>query len=74
MIPSPSTEAELLVGCKQIARFLGLSPRQTEWHIMKGTIPTIKLGRSVGARKVTLIRWLEEQEQQATQDKRARGQ
>lgn len=72
MTPGPA-EGELLVGCKQIARFLGLTPRQASWHIETGTIPVIKLGRTVSARKVTLLKWLEDQESQSTQNKKARG-
>lgn len=57
------SETELLTGHKAIARFLGLSPRQVSWHDERGNLPTFKIGRTVCARKATLIQWIGEKEQ-----------
>lgn len=61
-IHTPS-ETDILTGHKAIARFLGLTPRQIAWHDEQGNIPTFKIGRTVCARKSTLLRWIDEQEQ-----------
>jgi hypothetical protein len=56
------TDVELLIGAKNIARFLGVTPRQVSWHAEKGNLPTFRLGTSICARKATLVRWIEEKE------------
>ncbi|PSH68546.1 DNA-binding protein [Phyllobacterium brassicacearum] len=55
-------ETDLLMGNKNIARFLGLTPRQVSWHDEQGNLPTFRMGRTVCARKSTLMRWIEDQE------------
>jgi hypothetical protein len=64
-------ESDILTGHKAIARFLGLSPRQISWHDEQGNLPTFRIGRTVCARKSTLLQWIEEQEQ-ARRDQRNR--
>lgn len=54
---------DIITGHKAIARFLGLSPRQVSWHDEQGNLPTFRIGRTVCARKVKLLEWIEEQEQ-----------
>lgn len=73
MTQSPTSEAEILIGYKSIARALGITPAQCKWHAQRGVIPTFNMGHSVAARKVTLLKWLEDQEQQSTHSKKARG-
>lgn len=46
--------SELLYGIKTIARFLELSPRQTQHLHDTGQLPTFKLGRIICARKPTI--------------------
>lgn len=65
-IPGPESNAhldpataDLLHGHKEIAKFLGLTPRQVSWHDERGNLPTFKLGRAVCARKSKLIEWVE---------------
>lgn len=65
-----SEDTELLVGHKAIALFLGLSPRQVSWHDEQGRLPTFRVGKSVCARKVKLLEWIEQQER-ATDRKEA---
>ncbi|MFN3506231.1 MAG: hypothetical protein ACK4ZU_02060 [Allorhizobium sp.] len=60
-------DAELLVGHKAIARFLGLSPRFVSWHDEQGRLPTFRMGKSVCARKSTIRQWLEEMEKSAAE-------
>lgn len=67
---SHTTETELLTGHKAIARFLGLSPRQVSWHDEQGNLPTFRIGRTVCARKTTLVQWIEQQEQASKGAKR----
>lgn len=55
-------EIEILSGVKEIARFLGLKPRQVSWHAERGNIPIFRIGATICSRKATLIQWIEEQE------------
>ncbi|WOS62163.1 hypothetical protein [Sinorhizobium fredii] len=55
-------ETDILSGIKNIARFLGLKPRQVSWHHERGNIPTFLLGHTVCARKSKLLQWLDELE------------
>ncbi|MBX5175315.1 DNA-binding protein [Rhizobium lentis] len=64
-------ECDILTGHKAIARFLGLSPRQISWHDERGNLPTFRIGRTVAARKSTLLQWIDEQEQ-AARDQRTK--
>lgn len=61
-----SEDTQLLVGHKAIARFLGLSPRFVSWHDEQGRLPTFRVGKSVCARKVKLLEWIEQQEHSAS--------
>lgn len=65
------SDPELLMGHKEIARFLGLSPRQVSWMDEKGRLPTFRIGRRPCARPETLRTWLKEQEQSALIKRRA---
>jgi hypothetical protein len=46
MKASPES-ADILYGVKDIAQYLGLTSRQTEHRILRGSIPTFKIGRTV---------------------------
>lgn len=65
-------DTDLLIGHKEIARFLGISPRQASWHDEQGNIPTFRIGRSVAARKATLLQWLDDLEKEQ-RDKKGRS-
>jgi excisionase family DNA binding protein len=54
--------ADLLLGAKAIAQFLGITQRQTYRLIYDGLIPHFKLGGNVAARRSSLKKWLAEQE------------
>ncbi|KNY13095.1 hypothetical protein AKG11_30955 [Shinella sp. SUS2] len=56
-------DLDILTGHKAISAFLGLTPRQVEWHSEKGELPTFKIGRTVCARRSRLLEWVQEQEQ-----------
>lgn len=70
-----TSSPDILTGHKEIARFLGLSPRQVEWHDAKGNLPTFKLGKTVCARKAKLMEWVEglEQDRRKEREKTGRG-
>ncbi|ASY69738.1 hypothetical protein SF83666_c23220 [Sinorhizobium fredii CCBAU 83666] len=63
---------DILTGAKEIARFLNLTPRQVSWHHEQGNLPTFLMGRTVCARKSTLLKWIEDQEQARRDAKQAR--
>ncbi len=56
---------DILTGAKEIARFLGMTPRQVSWHHEQGNLPTFLMGRTVCARKSTLVQWVEDQERES---------
>jgi hypothetical protein len=60
----PVDKTDILVSHKAIAIFLGLTPRQVSWWDEQGVLPTFKVGRSVCARKSTLLQWIEDQEKE----------
>lgn len=66
-------ESDILTGHKAIARFLGLSPRQVSWHDEQGNLPTFRIGRTVCARKSTLLQWIEDQEQARRDERKKAG-
>jgi len=53
---------DLLMGANAIAKYLGITPRQTYRLIYGGVLPTFKLGGAVSARRSSLSRWLAERE------------
>lgn len=53
---------DLLMGADTIAKFLGISRRQTYRLVYDGLIPSFKLGGTVSARRSSLTRWLADQE------------
>lgn len=57
-----NTIGDLLMGAHAIAKFLGITQRQTYRLIYGGEIPSFKLGGSVAARRSTLATWLAETE------------
>ncbi|MEY9168257.1 hypothetical protein ABIE78_006376 [Sinorhizobium fredii] len=57
-------DSDILTGTKAIARFLGMSPRQISWHDEQGNLPTFRIGRTVAARKSTLLQWVQDQEKE----------
>jgi hypothetical protein len=67
------SEAEILMGHKEIARFLGLTPRQVSWMDENGRLPTFRLGRRPCARPETLRSWLRDQEDRARKERLAGG-
>lgn len=59
------TVPELLVGRKEIARFLGITPRQVAWLDDEQRIPIFAIGRRRCARPESLRKWLLEEEKKA---------
>lgn len=59
---SPDPVGELLCGAKSIARFLGLSPRQTVYLIERNRVPIWREGRRIFARRASLEAWSKERE------------
>lgn len=57
--------SDMLRGATQIADFMGLNPRQV-YYAAENTLPVFRIGTQICARKSTLLRWIEEQEQAAT--------
>jgi hypothetical protein len=58
-------EGDLLMGANAIAKFLGVTPRQTYRLVYDGLVPSFKLGGTVAARRSSLFKWLAEQEMAA---------
>jgi len=56
---------ELLMGAKAIAAFLGITQRQAYRLVYDCGLPHIKFGGTVAARRSSLVKWLEEQEERA---------
>ncbi len=59
---SSDDRSDLLHSCAAIAEYLNIRERQARHYHQKGHLPTFKIGRSICARKSTLLRWMEEQE------------
>lgn len=55
-------EGDLLMGADTIAKFLGISRRQTYRLVYDGLLPSFKLGGTVSARRSSLTKWMAEQE------------
>lgn len=53
---------DLLMGADAIARFLGITRRQTYRLVYDGLLPSFKLGGTVSARRSSLTAWLAEKE------------
>ncbi|WP_292414663.1 helix-turn-helix domain-containing protein [Mesorhizobium sp.] len=53
---------DLLMGADAIARFLGITRRQTYRLVYDGLLPSFKLGGTVAARRSSLTAWLAEAE------------
>lgn len=53
---------DLLLGATSIAKFLGITRRQTYRLVYDGIVPSFKAGGTVAARKSSLLRWMAEQE------------
>lgn len=51
-------EQDLLMGADAIAKFLGITRRQTYRLIYDETMPSFKLGGTVAARRSSLRGWL----------------
>ncbi|MEL4374125.1 helix-turn-helix transcriptional regulator [Brucella cytisi] len=62
-------DRDLLMGADAIAKFLGITRRQTYRLIYDGLMPSFKLGRgpkaTVAARRSSLRNWMAEQEARA---------
>ncbi|RWA64501.1 helix-turn-helix domain-containing protein [Mesorhizobium sp.] len=50
------------MGADAIARFLGITRRQTYRLVYDGLLPSFKLGGTVSARRSSLTAWLAEKE------------
>ncbi|MCF3638726.1 hypothetical protein LXM94_01910 [Rhizobium sp. TRM95111] len=66
-----TSEPELLMGYKPIARFMGMTPRQVSWAAQNGRLPIFYLGegRKPCARPETLRKWLVDAEQKAAEER-----
>lgn len=56
---------DVLDGAKAIGDFLGLTDRQVFHAVERGHLPVVRLGTKIMARRSTLLRWFEAQEQAA---------
>jgi predicted DNA-binding transcriptional regulator AlpA len=55
---------DILHGAEAIRAFLGFPKRsQVYHHVRKGSLPHFRIGEQLCARKSTLLRWIEDQEQ-----------
>ncbi|SHF60452.1 hypothetical protein SAMN02745157_2522 [Kaistia soli DSM 19436] len=61
---------QVLIGHKEIARFLGVSPRQVAWLDEKNRLPTFRIGRRSCARPDSLQAWLIAEEEKARRQRR----
>lgn len=57
-----TVEGDLLLGASAIAKFLGITARQTYRMIYDDIVPTFKIGGAVAARRSTLTTWMVEAE------------
>ncbi len=62
-VPSPISNDDLLVGAGEIGAFLKCSERRAWYMLEKKNIPAFKIGKKWHARRSTLLRFIEEQEQ-----------
>ncbi len=49
---------ELLYGCRAVADYLGIKPRQALYLIEAGRLPVFREGRTICTRRSTLDAWL----------------
>lgn len=57
---------DLLLGANAVAKFLGITARQTYRMIYDDMVPTFKIGGTVAARRSTLTNWMVEAERSRT--------
>ncbi|RDE10355.1 helix-turn-helix domain-containing protein [Pelagibacterium lacus] len=57
-----NTPGDLLLGADAIAKFLGITRRQTYRLVHEAIIPSFKAGGTVAARRSSLRRWMDEAE------------
>lgn len=53
-----STAGDLLLGADAIAKFLGITRRQTYRLVYDAVIPSFKAGGTVAARRTSLTKWM----------------
>jgi excisionase family DNA binding protein len=56
---------DLLDGASAIGNFLNLTNRQVFHAVERGRLPVVRLGTKILARRSTLLKWFEAQEQMA---------
>ena len=56
------SDNENLINQNEVAEMLNVSPRQVLSLSRKGQIPSIKVGKFVRFRKVSIIKWIKENE------------
>lgn len=56
---------DVLDGAKAIGSFIGLTDRQVFHAVERGHLPVVRLGTKIMARRSTLLKWFEAQEQAA---------
>lgn len=56
---------DVLDGAKAIGNFIGLTDRQVFHAVERGHLPVVRLGTKIMARRSTLLKWFEAQEQAA---------
>lgn len=56
---------DILDGAKAIGGFIGLTDRQVFHAVERGHLPVVRLGTKIMARRSTLLKWFEAQEQVA---------
>lgn len=57
---------DILRGAEAIQGFLGFEKRSQIYHyVATGEIPVFRIGNTICARKSTLLKWIEQQEQAA---------
>lgn len=64
-IAANDNPADLLLGADAIATFLGITRRQVYRLVYDSVIPSFKAGGTVAARKSSLLKWMDAQEQRA---------
>lgn len=68
MTNTPDIHTDILEGADQIAGFLYGDPKKRGkvYHLAENKrLPTFKIGKTICARKSTLLAWIEEQEKAA---------
>ena len=61
---------DLLDGARAIGQFLNISDRQVFHAVENGRLPVVRLGTKIMARRSTLLKWFEAQEQMAFEPSR----